>query len=384
MASVFKRPKSAYWHAGWRDGSGKFHLRSTKAKDRSKALTIALEWERVDKKSGTGGMVESQVRQVINDILERVGEPTIPVPIAKEWLREWIADKELGKSDRTVKRYKKVVEDFIEHLGDRASRPITVITPRDVQSYIAKRQKLKLSGTTINIDAKILRAAFNRSRRQGIIQINPAEAVDLPEKQSIERGVFTPAEIKMLLDGAKGTEWETLIMFGYFTGARLGDCTKMAWDNVDLVNGTLKFFETKNQKWVTTPLHPDLEEHLAKLAGIDKAQTHITPHMACLGPGGRHGLSEGFKRIVVNAGIDVQKVKGTGIRNICKRTFHALRHSFTSALANAGVSPELRMKLTGHKSAAIHKGYTHLEMDTLKDAIKKLPGLHETGEKEVT
>ena len=34
------------------------------------------------------------------------------------------------------------------------------------------------------------------------------------------------------------------------------------------------------------------------------------------------------------------------------------------------------MKLTGHKSAEIHRGYTHLEMDTLKDAIKKLPGLH--------
>ena len=54
----------------------------------------------------------------------------------------------------------------------------------------------------------------------------------------------------------------------------------------------------------------------------------------------------------------------------------SIRHSFTSALANAGVSPELRMKLTGHKSAEIHRGYTHLEMDTLKEAIKKLPGLH--------
>jgi integrase len=54
----------------------------------------------------------------------------------------------------------------------------------------------------------------------------------------------------------------------------------------------------------------------------------------------------------------------------------SIRHSFTSALANAGVSPELRMKLTGHKSAEIHRGYTHLEMDTLKDAIKKLLGLH--------
>jgi integrase len=62
-------------------------------------------------------------------------------------------------------------------------------------------------------------------------------------------------------------------------------------------------------------------------------------------------------------------------RLISKRTFHALRHSFTSALANAGVSPELRMKLAGHKSAEIHRGYTHLEMETLKAALEKMPGL---------
>jgi hypothetical protein len=37
-----------------------------------------LEWERVDEKLGNGEMVESQVRQVLNDILERVGEAPLP------------------------------------------------------------------------------------------------------------------------------------------------------------------------------------------------------------------------------------------------------------------------------------------------------------------
>jgi len=376
MASVFKRPGSKYWHAGWRSADGAFHLRSTKREDRSAALLLALEWERLDGKLSRGEMVEAQVRDVINDILERVGQPAISVPCTREWMEEWVADKKVGKSERTVKRYKKVIDDFLSHLGDQASKPLTAVTPREVQSFVAKRQKLRLSGTTVNIDVKILRAALNRARRQGIIQTNPADAVDLPERQSVERGTFTPAEVKMLLVQAAGTEWETVIMFAYFTGARLGDCTKMEWENVDLMGGTLKFLETKNKKWVTVPLHPDLQEHLCKLAGSDKAQKYITLHMADLGPGGRHGLSEGFKRIVTKAGLDLQTVQGTGVRKISRRTFHALRHSFTSALANAGVSPELRMKLTGHKSAEIHRGYTHLELDTLKDAIKKLPGLN--------
>ena len=55
----------------------------------------------------------------------------------------------------------------------------------------------------------------------------------------------------------------------------------------------------------------------------------------------------------------MQTVQGGGVRKISRRTFHALLHSFTSALANANVAPELRMKLTGHTTEAIHRGYTH-------------------------
>jgi hypothetical protein len=68
----------------------------------------------------------------------------------------------------------------------------------------------------------------------------------------------------------------------------------------------------------------------------------ITTHMAELGPGGRHGLSEAFKYIVAKAGLDLQNLQDTGLRSISKRAFHPLQHSFTSTLANAGVSPELK------------------------------------------
>ena len=205
----------------------------------------------------------------------------------------------IGRSNAT----EKTIDDFIAHLGDRASKPITVITPRDVQSLIAKRQKLGLSAATVNIDAKILRAAFNRARRQGIIQTNPAEAVDLPEKHSVERGVFTPAEVKMLVDQAKDTEWQSVIMFGYYTGARLGDCTTMEWDKVDLANGTLKFSDSKNQKWVTVPFIPICRSTSPNWLPSTSPRITLRPDMAGLGPGGRHGLSEGFKRIMHNAGL---------------------------------------------------------------------------------
>jgi integrase len=90
---------------------------------------------------------------------------------------------------------------------------------------------------------------------------------------------------------------------------------------------------------------------------------------------GRRGLSETFKKIMRKAGVDSQTVKGAGNQMFSRRSFHALRHSFTSALANQNVSSELRIKLTGHKTEGEHRKYTHHEMDNLRAAVQKIPSL---------
>jgi integrase len=338
-------------------------------------MKVALSYERAAKLAMRGELTEAQARKVLNDILEQTGTgDTLRAPSVTGWLKQWLDAKEACKSAGTAIRYGEVVSAFEEHLGDRAKRPLTSVAPRDIQAFITARLKEGIAATTATTDVKILRNAFNVARRHGIISTNPVDSVELPKCTAIERGTFTSAEVKVLLDAAEG-EWKTLILIGYFTGARLGDCCAMEWDNVDLANGALTFTQTKTGKPLVIPLHPDLLKHLEALATGDSAQKYVMPGMSEQGPGGRHGLSEGFKRIVGNAGLDLQTVQGGGKRQICRRTFHALRHSFTSALANAGVSPELRMKLTGHKSAAVHAGYSHMELETLRAAVGKLPVL---------
>jgi site-specific recombinase XerD len=90
---------------------------------------------------------------------------------------------------------------------------------------------------------------------------------------------------------------------------------------------------------------------------------------------GKNGLSSQFKRIMARAGIDGQTGPGAGFREFSKLSFHSLRHSFNSALANAGVDQETRMLLTGHSSVAVNGTYTHLELETLKQAVEKVPSL---------
>jgi len=57
------------------------------------------------------------------------------------------------------------------------------------------------------------------------------------------------------------------------------------------------------------------------------------------------------------------------------RSFHSLRHSMASTLANADVSEELRRRITGHESPEVHAKYTHHERETLARAVTRHPCL---------
>lgn len=376
MASLHRRPGSKYFHAAFRGPGGKLIFRSTKHTKRSKALTTALEFERVAQLGMRGELVEAQARSVISDLLEKTCGDTVRAPAVSAFLREWLQGKQANRAATTAERYRKPVEGFILHLGQRADRPISSVTSQEVQSFLTARRKGGCSSATVEVDGKALRTAFNHARRLGLIATNPVEAVDMPARESITRGTINPAEVALLVAAAEG-EWKTVILLGYFTGARLSECCRVRWADVDLQSGQVIFQKTKQGKPHTVPLHADLLEHLENLASDDEPG-FLTPKLANSPPGGRQGLSEGFKKIARLAGVDTELVEGTGRNKVSRRSFHALRHSFTSALANAGVSEEIRMKLTGHSSKAIHQRYTHHELETLRTDLAKLPSLPKT------
>ena len=375
MASIHKRPRSPYYHAAWRTTDGRLILRSTKQSDRRKAMEFALSCERAEKLAGQGNLTETAARKIVQEILDRAATgDVLRNPSVEDWFKAWVEGKEVRRSPNTALAYRGIVDRFIESLGDRAKRPLESLSTSHVQGYVTKRGKANCAPKTLQCEHKVIRACLNQARREGLISNNPAEAVELPEMQSIERGTFTAAEMKLLVDSADG-EWKTLILLAYYTGARLGDCCSLEWSSVDLTAGTLTYTDAKTHKKIVLPLHPDLHTHLESIATADKPQKHVMPGMVDRNNGGANGVSQQFKVVARKAGLDVQTVQGKGKRMVTKRSFHALRHSFTSALANAGVSPELRMKLTGHASESVHAGYTHHELATLRDAVKKLPSL---------
>ncbi len=260
---------------------------------------------------------------------------------------------------------------FLANLGKAATQPVRNVSPVMIEHFLNHRRDAGCAPKTAIVDIKTLSSAFKRAENLRYLDRNPVPAVRLPKSTSSEREIFTIEEVDLLVAAAPNLDWQTLIHLGFYLGARLGDCVSMTWDNVDLVKGLIFFLQKKTGKIVVVPMHPRLTNHLHHVSATN-ADGPLCPTIFGKTPGGQHGLSEGFKRIVKRSGLDLMVVKGKGSRNFTKRTFHSLRHSFSSALANAGVSEEIRMKLTGHRSSDIHRRYTHMSTAPLKEAIDSL------------
>src|ERR1035437_3488857 len=169
MASVHQRPASKYWHAAFRTSDGRLILRSTKCQDRQKALAAAMEFERAAKLASAGNLVESQARKIIADIMERAGtDETLRSPTVNDYLNQWLVSKAPKVSPGTGVFYKHTVKMFLASLGERQNKPLTTLTPRDVEKFLAARKADKLAPKSVSLAVKIIRGALNHARRQGI------------------------------------------------------------------------------------------------------------------------------------------------------------------------------------------------------------------------
>lgn len=52
------------------------------------------------------------------------------------YLEEWMSGVEARNAAGTIERYRHSVKLFLSHLGPKAKRPVTAVTPQDVESFL--------------------------------------------------------------------------------------------------------------------------------------------------------------------------------------------------------------------------------------------------------
>jgi len=237
-----------------------------------------------------------------------------------------------------------------------ADTPIAHINRAAARDYRAYRHKQKktLSDTTVNRDLEVLRHILFWAVDEGYLAANSLSRMPMVRERRKPRPVIPPDEERRLLSEA-APHLLMLAVAALDTGMRRGELLAQRWEHIDF---------TRRLLFVTH----------SKTAGGEAREIPITTRLYELLSTARQ--QEGL--VFLFKGRPLSRIKtawAAAIRRagIKYYRFHDLRHTFNTRLMEAGVQQEIRKALMGHSSGEdVHSIYTHVELPTKREAIRKL------------
>lgn len=283
--------------------------------------------------------------------------------------------KELIKSNRSNSYYKSV-ETTLKHLTNYfgPQRPISSLTYKDIEQFVTHLKQTVKKGYRVYF--RTLKASFNKALDWGYIEENYFTKIKLPKTQRIQPIFISEAELEKITNKIKSNIERDFIVFGFYTGLRLGEIINLKWKNVDFERNIIIIgddeFETKGRNQRVVPINIEVGKILENrtkrrksifVSHIGKGEKEKGGYVFCKNNGMPYTgdfFSKRFKQAVRSAGLS-EKIH-----------FHTLRHSFASHLAQRNVSIYVIKELLGHANITTTSIYAHLNIDSLRQAVNML------------
>ena len=245
---------------------------------------------------------------------------------------------------------------WTDRLGDK---PMAELSPDDIDAGLAalettpsKNGRLK-SGPTVNRYRMALQSAIRFAKRKRLLPrgwLSPFQ--DIPQfKENPGKVRFLTVEEELrLMDAARLQTWvllPLLIRLAIVTGLRRGALLALCWRDVafDADSPSVTVGRTKNGDSHVSPITPDLVaefRRMRRVRAMDDDLIFVGKHRD-QSHDFRHGFNEACK---------MARLEGV--------TFHTLRHTSCSRLAQAGVDILAIAEHAGHRSLSMTRRYSHL------------------------
>lgn len=276
------------------------------------------------------------------------------------------------------KAYYTSVECAFKHLTNffESRNSIQTIGLKDVENFVNYLQQKVKKGYRVYY--RTLKAAFNKAVEWGYVNENYFHKVKLLKKQQVNPAFINSHQLSAISNQINNEVIKDFILFGFYTGMRLNEIINLTWRNVDLeariiTVGDEKFItKGRNQRYI--PICEEVFEIIVrrKTGNVRETPSCILPlkkggevfeYVFCKKDGSKYCgnyVSRKFKNACIATGMD-QSIH-----------FHSLRHSFASNLVQKGVPLYTIKELLGHSSISTTEIYSHLNMDSLREAVKML------------
>jgi len=272
----------------------------------------------------------------------------------------------LSKYQKTVSILKKGYEQEKYRIAQICGSFLGAMRVKSIESYhIAEYRDMRLqqfnpktekplSPSTVRLEMSLLSNFFDIARIEwGLTKDNPVKHVRKPKPPPGRVRRLVPREEKLIMrycHSYTNPELFAIVTLAIETAMRQGEILNLRWEHIDLTKRIAHLPDTKNGTSRDVPLSNTAKETLISLGVFN------------YGPVFRYtarGLKSSWRVMIKTLGIEDLK-------------FHDLRHEAISRLFELSTLDMMEVAaISGHKSVAMLKRYTHLKAQKL---VKKLDG----------
>ncbi|MBI1933841.1 MAG: tyrosine-type recombinase/integrase [Ignavibacteriales bacterium] len=240
---------------------------------------------------------------------------------------------------------------------------ISQIDLKEIEQFIIYLSKNAPKGYKVYF--RNLKAAFNKAISWGYLKHNHFSKIKITKTQKTFPIIISEDNLTEILKQIRKSTIKDMILLAYGTGLRINEIVQLTWSSVKLDERIIivgsSDFTTKNREQRKIPINDFIfsifSKYLRKVTSIKRKYIFIKSTGVIYST---DYVSKTFKKACRRAGLseDIH--------------FHTLRHTFASKLVQRGVSLYVVKELMGHSSIKTTEIYSHLDMQTLREAVEKL------------
>ena len=333
---------------------------------------------------------EQKRKEVLREAEEKALLSNYEDILFSDYMQKWLEETKHTVAETTYTIYKNVICGVIcPYFAERKIK-LSDLKPYHIQDFYAYKMKNdNVTANTIHHYQANIHRALKYAVKTERIKDNPAANIDLPKKQKHIADFYSPEELKVLLEAAKGTDIEMVVYIAAWLGLRRGEIIGLKWNYVDFENQTISvkgtmaragktiYKETaKNASSLRTlPMNTELARYLYDLK---ERQTANRKRL------GKHYTDKWKDFVCVRDNGEILKLdyvtrhipllcEQCGLRRI---GLHELRHSNVSLLLSAGVSIKEIQEWAGHSTYTTTADiYAHIQSQNkvkLSQSIERL------------
>ena len=281
-------------------------------------------------------------------------------------------------SPKHRKTYQSVLNTLTTFASQIQVETVADVTEEVAQSFLSYYWNRGNSPKTYNSVLDILRCVFRLMNKDS----NPFDGFKKKTCHTEERVAFTVEQLQQIWDTLTSPDYhilhkdEMIVLYklALYTGARCGDLCLLRWTSVDMHNRVIRFMPHKtahsSHKTVEIPIGTVLYEALSSL---DQNTDYVLPNVAYRYQHNSGGISRDTKKLLLAAGLKPNDAGTTRrVLAVSRMGFHAFRHTAASLMICNGVNPLVVRDLLGHTSVDMTAHYTHINIETKREALQNL------------